>query len=126
MKTEYKSYHCPKCETIGPLQLFLARKGEHEGKYFYTCSESGCRFYLNTGLNTKHDFSNFNSGGDGIHCWECENDGLRKLWSEDLSLNCEDCINAIKINMLETLCHFIECGWSAHFMTMLNKIIIPY
>lgn len=128
MKTEYGSYHCPECNTIGHLQLFLAKQGEYEGKYFYTCSENGCRFYLNTGLNTKHDFSNFRTGSDGTDWWECvkQDTGLILSAGNNSLIDCEDCINVLKINMPDILCHLIKCTWGGHFQRIIDNIIVPY
>ena len=35
-------------------------------------------------------------------------------------------INEVKVQMVEILNHFIDCTWGAHYMTLLNEIIIPY
>ena len=123
MKTEYGSYHCPKCNTIGHLQLFLAKQGENEGKYFYTCSENGCRFYLNTGLSTKHDISTFNMSANRF--WKCENDGGITM-QRDVLIDCEDCISAIKIIMLDISTHIIHCTWGGHFQCLIDVLLIPF
>ncbi|MEM0519588.1 hypothetical protein [Aequorivita flava] len=35
-------------------------------------------------------------------------------------------INEIKVQMIDILNHFIGCTWGAHYMTLFNKMIIPY
>jgi hypothetical protein len=125
IKTEY-NYTCPKCNLYEKMELLLAKQGEFQNQYFYTCSTQVCRFYLNTGINTKHDFSNFRIRSDGANWWKCENNGLRNLLERDSSLDCEDCINAIKINMLDILSEFVECTWGVHYMTVFENIIKPY
>ncbi|MBZ0328275.1 MAG: hypothetical protein K8F54_11760 [Altibacter sp.] len=35
-------------------------------------------------------------------------------------------INEIKVQMVDILNHFIDCTWGAHYMTLFNKMIIPY
>lgn len=35
-------------------------------------------------------------------------------------------IDEIKVQMVEILNHFIDCTWGVHYMTLLNKMIIPY
>ena len=57
MKTISK-YTCPKCNVNKELKLLLAKQGEYQNQYFYTCTTNNCRMYLNTHLNTIHNFKN--------------------------------------------------------------------
>lgn len=35
-------------------------------------------------------------------------------------------IDEIKVQMVDILNHFIDCTWGAHYMTLFNKMIVPY
>ena len=112
MLTEYK-YTCPNCDSHDNLKLLLARKGEYKNQYFYTCRDGYCKFYLNTNLNTNHEFDNFQN-------WNCDS------YSFGEKIDCEDCINVLKINMLDILSEFIECTWAGHYTTVFDYIIKPH
>ena len=120
MKTKY-NYTCPRCNIHDKIKLLFAKRGEFQNQYFYTCYTQDCKFYLNSHLNTKHDLSNLNHHEIG---WECDN--LNQLMIVGSSLNCEDCINAIKISMLDKLSHFVECTWGWHYNNLFDRMIKPY
>ena len=112
MQTRFR-YTCPYCSTHDEMKLLLARKGEYQNQYFYTCVTNNCKFYLNTHLNTSHDFTDYET-------WDCD------LYSRANILSCEDCINCVKINMLDILSEFSECNWAGHQWMVLNYIIKPH
>jgi hypothetical protein len=98
------------------MRLLLARQGEFQNQYFYSCSTQDCKFYLNTHLNTNHNFNNYD-----INRWNC--DEFRGM---GCNIYCEDCINSIKINMLDILSEFVECTWGVCYNSVFNYIIKPH
>tara|TARA_B100002051_G_C16677273_1_gene607766 strand:- start:705 stop:1241 length:537 start_codon:yes stop_codon:yes gene_type:complete len=107
MKTEFE-YSCPKCDTIDYFNLYLAKEGEYKNKYFYTCQNNDCQFYLNTNLYTSLDLK---------YLLSSEN------YKKDDS---ENYINAIKIRMPDIITHFIDCSWGAHYMFLYREMIYPH
>ena len=115
IETTY-NYTCPKCNINDKMILSLANKGEFKGQFFYTCSQEYCDLYLNTYLNTNHSFDNFI-----MQKWSCEFRGFNKK-----PLTCKDCINCAKINMLDILSEYVECGYGPHYMSVFGMIIKPH
>ena len=126
MKTLY-SYLCPNCGRIDKLDLSMRKQQAPSSTYHYNCRgwpRYSCDFSLNTGLTTEYEFAvseyGVISSGDPIH-WKCD---ICKPNHRHLS--CENCINGLKIVMLDTLSEFIECTWGAHFMSVFQYYLKPH
>ena len=123
MKTLYE-YSCPKCDKIDRLDLSMRRQGIPCSTYHYNCRALHCNFSLNTGLATEHEFKVRKDGvidsEDPIH-WKCKTCEPRYPY-----LSCKDCINGVKVVMLDVLSEFIECTWGAHFMSVFQNYLKPH
>ena len=98
IKTIY-NYTCPRCNISDKMILSLTDQGEFKNQYFYTCSRKDCNLYLNTYLNTNHNFNNYD-----MLKWNCNMfPGFNRN-----PLSCKDCINCAKINMLDILSEYVK------------------
>ena len=128
-----RNYICPSCGENGPMNLFLAQKGQHQGNYFYVCQNNSCKFYLNTNLSTSHDifeiFSNHGSFEYGHPFFACKkNKEYMKIKNDvwcNYMLTCPDCINVVRIVSLDIFIHFIDCTLACH-VAIFRNLIRPY
>ena len=102
--------------------------GSNMSLVFYTSRESknyrffwGCEQYPNC-RNTK----DYISEGIQLSIAERETMDAIQIIKNGSVEEKASMINEVRVQMVEILNHFIECTWGAHYMTLLNEIIIPY